>query len=601
MSHHHHHTITRRDFIKLGGIALGGASLACAGSSKVVELTAVPTSVSPAAQSNPTVPVSAGAQPPPTLASGEFADTILVNGNIVTMDAQRTAVKALAIKDGNILFVGDDQTVRGMAGESSKVIDLSGRTVTPGLIDAHCHLSACGLLGTAYVDISWPAVFTISDMQAKLSEKIAATPPGEWVVGSGWLTFDGRYPNKHDLDPISPKHPVFVLNMGGHMAAVNSLALEMANVTAKTPDPGNGRFMREANNEPNGTVLNHPAMDVFRKFWPPDFLNLKSYETSVLNPQATFAAMGVTSFQDVYARDLDRMQAYFDIARRGEMTIRGQVMNVLEYAQELKGRIADIEAIRFENDYMRFAGAKFQVDGALEASFTNEPHNGIAWNVTIWKPKDLNEAVLAFHDAGYQVALHTAGDAAVDMALDAIENAMNANPRPDPRHRIEHSVLNSDEALRRTKDLGVVISTQPTLIWAFGDAVGRIWGEERLQRIVPTRTWLDMGIPLCLSSDAPSMPWWDPQHTLAASIVRGTATKKPVSPEQALTMEEAMYAHTMAGAYADFAETRKGSLEPGKFADLIVWHDNPYSVATEDILNLTVDLTMVGGKVVHQV
>jgi len=582
--------LTRRDFLKLSGVALGGASLACGGGSKLLELTAVPTPVSPT-------------QPIPTLAAGEVADTILVNGNIVTMDAKRTAVKALAVKNGIILFVGDDQAVRSMAGDSTQVIDLGGRTVTPGLIDAHCHLSACGLLGTAYVDISWPAVNTVEQMQAKVAEKVASTPPGEWVVGSGWLTFggSGEYPTKHDLDPVSPNHPVMLINQGGHMAVVNSLALEMAGVNANTRDPGTGRFMREDNGEPSGLVVNHPAMDVFRRLWPPDLLDLKAMETSILNPQAKFASMGVTSFQDVYARDMDRMQAYFNIARRGEMTIRGQVMNVLEYAQELPGRIEAIEAMRYEDDYMHFAGAKFQVDGALEASYTHEPHNGLAWNVTIWKPDDLNEAVRAFHDAGYQVALHTGGDAAVDMALDAIENAMNKNPRPDPRHRIEHSVLNTEAALQRTKDLGVVISTQPTLIWAFADACERIWGEERAQRLIPTRTWLDMGVPLCLSSDAPSMPWWDPQHTLCASMVRVSASRKPISPEQAMTIEEAMYAHTMAGAYADFAENKKGSLEPGKFADLIVWHDNPYAAAPQDLVDLTIDLTMVGGKIVYQV
>jgi predicted amidohydrolase YtcJ len=593
MSHIHPHRFSRRDFLKLGGAAMGAAGLALGGCSKFVELTAV----------SPTVPptVSPTVQPVITLAPGEVADIILVNGNIVTIDAQRTMAKALAIKDGIIRFVGTDQVARNMAGANTQVIDLTGRTVTPGLIDAHCHLSACGQLGTSYVDVSWPTVFTISDMQAKLMEKIAITPKGEWVVGSGWVTFEGRYPTKHDLDPISPYHPVFVTNQGGHMAVVNSLALEMARVNASTPDPSNGRFLRETNGDPSGTVLNHPAMDYFRRLWPPELTDVKAMEISIHNPQAKFAAMGVTSFQDVYARDMDRMQAYFNIANRGEMSIRGQVMNVLEYIEELDGRIDALEAMRYEDNYMHFAGAKFQVDGALEASFTNEPHNGIAWNIPIWKPKDLNEAVRAFHDAGYQVALHTAGDAAVDMALDAIENAMNANPRPDPRHRIEHSALNSDEALQRTKDLGVVISTQPTLIRAFADGAARIWGEERMQRMIPTRTWLDMGVPLCLSSDAPSMPWWDPQSTLYSSIVRLSPSKKPVSPEQALTIEEAIYAHTMAGAYADFAENEKGSLEPGKFADLIVWNDNPYSVATEDILKLTIDLTMVGGKVVHQV
>lgn len=192
------------------------------------------------------------------------------------------------------------------------------------------------------------------------------------------------------------------------------------------------------------------------------------------------------------------------------------------------------------------------------------------------------------------------GDAAVDLALDAIEEAMNANPRPDPRHRIEHSPLNTARALQRQKDLGVIISTQPTLILAFYDAAKRIWGEERAQRMVPTRTWLEMGIPVCLSSDAPSMPWWDPQTTLYCSLNRHSISKTPVSPEQALTMEEALYAHTAVGAYADFAEHQKGSLEAGKFADLIIWHDDPFSAAAQDIRGMKIDLTMVGGKIVHQ-
>ncbi len=584
---HHHHSLSRRDFLKVAALGVGGALLASCG--RRFQLTAVPTSL-------PTPRV------PPPIPAGTKADLILVNGNIVIMDNARTVTQAVAISGNQILATGTDEAIRAMAKPEAQVIDLLGRTVTPGLIDAHCHLSACGLLGTAYVDVSWPAVNTVEQLQAKIAEKIATTPAGEWVVGSGWVTFGGRYPNKHDLDPVSPNHPVMLINQGGHMAVVNSLALEMAGVNANTKDPGNGRFLREPNSrEPDGLVMNHPAMDVFRRLWPPDLLNVSVYETSVLNPQATFAAMGVTSFQDVYARDLDRMQAYFNVARRGEMTIRGQVMNVLEYIQELDGRIPAIESMRYESDYMHFAGAKFQVDGALEASYTNEPHNGIAWNITIWKPNDLKEAVRAFHDAGYQVALHTAGDAAVDLALDAIEEAMNKNPRPDPRHRIEHSPLNTDRALQRQKDLGVVISTQPTIIRAFGDAVERIWGEERLQRIVPTRTWLDMGIPLCLSSDAPSMPWWSPLATLYSSVRRVTWSNKLVSPEQALTMEEAMYAHTMGGAYADFAENLIGSLEPGKFADLIVWHDSPYTVASpEDIANLVVDLTMVGGKIVYE-
>jgi predicted amidohydrolase YtcJ len=186
------------------------------------------------------------------------------------------------------------------------------------------------------------------------------------------------------------------------------------------------------------------------------------------------------------------------------------------------------------------------------------------------------------------------------MALDAIEAAMQANPRPEPRHRIEHAPINTDKALQRQKDLGVVISTQPTLIRAFADACFRIWGEERTQKMIPTRTWLDLGVPLALSSDAPSMPWWEPQATLAASVLRLSFSGKPVSQDQAMTIDEAMYAHTMGSAYADFAENKKGSLEPGKFADLVIWHDNPFSATPQDLFDLKADLTMVGGKTVYQ-
>lgn len=585
----HKHSINRRDFLKMSGVGLAGATLACRLGSKMVDVTAVPPpagSVAPAA---------------PPLAAGESADAVMLNGNILTMDAARSKARALAVKDGLIRLVGDENAVRAVVGAGTQIVDLRGRTVTPGLIDAHCHVSAAGLLGTTYVDLSWPAVNTITEMQSRLAERIAVTPPGDWIVGMGWVIFDGRQPNKSDIDSVAPDHPVMLINQGGHMAVVNSLALEMAGVGPGTPDPFNGRFERQANGEPSGIVMNHPAMDVFRRLWPPNLLDLAAMEASILAPQAKFASLGVTSFQDVYARDLDRVQAYFNLASRGQMSIRGQIMNVLEYFQELDGRIAALEAMRLENDYMHLAGAKFQMDGVLDLTFTHEPHNGIAWNVSIWKPDELNQCVRAFHDAGYQVALHAVGDAAVDMALDAIEAAMNANPRPDPRHRIEHSILNTNAALERTKDLGVVISTQPQAIRMFGDGLERLWGAERTQRIVPTRTWLDMGVALALSSDAPSMPWWDPQTTLAASVLRISATNKQVGPDQALTIEEALYAHTMGGAYADFAEGKKGSLEPGKFADLVVWHDDPYSVRAADIIKLTIDMTVVGGKVVYQV
>jgi hypothetical protein len=224
----------------------------------------------------------------------------------------------------------------------------------------------------------------------------------------------------------------------------------------------------------------------------------------------------------------------------------------------------------------------------------------VAWNIATWKPEQLNEAVSTLHAAGYQAAFHVIGDAAVDMALDAIETAMNKNPRPDPRHRLEHAILNTPSALERTRDLGVIVSTQPQAIRLLGDVFTETMGKERAQSMMPTRTWLDMGVPLALGSDAPTMPWYFPQACLAMAQTRTTLSKQVIGPEQRMTFEEALRGHTMGGAYAAFEEKEKGSLEPGKVADLVIWTDDPASMSPEELWRATVDLTMLGGQVVYQ-
>lgn len=254
----------------------------------------------------------------------------------------------------------------------------------------------------------------------------------------------------------------------------------------------------------------------------------------------------------------------------------------------------------YDDDFLHLGGYKFLVDGAVEAAYTYKKHEGVSWDMATWDPRALNEAVSTFHELGYQCAFHVIGDAAVDMALDAIEYAMNAHPRPDPRHRLEHAALNTEDALLRQRDLGVVISTQPHMIRLLGDKMTEILGEERAQRLFPTRTWLDLGVPLSISSDAPTLPWWKPQNILPAALARTTFSNQVIGPEQRLTIDEAMRGYTMGGAYADFEENIKGSLEPGKFADLVVWTEDPYSLELLDLFNSTVDMTMVGGTVVFE-
>lgn len=218
-----------------------------------------------------------------------------------------------------------------------------------------------------------------------------------------------------------------------------------------------------------------------------------------------------------------------------------------------------------------------------------------------WNRAPLLQVVRVVHEMGYQCAFHCIGDAAVDLALDAIEFAMNAHPRPNPRHRLEHAVLNTDAALQRTRDLGVLVSTQPHGIRLLGEEMREMWGEQRAQRIMPTRRWLDLGVPLSLSSDCPTLPWWQPPIVMAGAVTRMTSSNAVLGEDQVMTVEECMRAYTMGGAYACFEEDVKGSLEPGKFADLIVWRLDPYTTLLPDMLAThPVDLTMVGGKVVFE-
>ncbi len=580
---HRSSRLSRRDFVKCVTVGAGGLALA------ELERQFGPRLSAKAATSGT------------ALASLAVADLILVNGRVVTMDAANTVTQAVAISGDRILQTGTDEAIRALAGPQTKVIDLRGRTVTPGFVDAHNHVTAKGLIGAPYIDVNPPAVSTVAQLQARIAEGCAQAGPDKWVIAQGYISYEGQYPDKTMLDPVSPHNPVMLMNQGGHMGAVNSYALDLAGVTAATPDPQFGMFVRDQSGEPTGALVNHAAMDVFRILWYDQVLTPELRYQSVIRPQSDLAAYGITTFGDVNARGVPSAQAYFDAARNRQMKVRGYILNTIEYYRELEGRTDAINAIRYEDDYMHFGGYKFLVDGAVAAAYTHQPHNGTVWDMPTWRVLPLRQAVSMLHEMGYQCAFHCIGDAAVDMALDAIEFAMNRYPRSNPRHRLEHAVLNTTSALQRTRDLGVVVSTQPHGIRLLGDELIRLWGEERAQRMIPTRTWLDMGVPLSLSSDCPTLPWWEPPLILSGAVTRLSPSNRVIGPDQVLTIEEAMRAYTMGGAYACFEEDVKGSLESGKFADLVVWRLDPYTTALPDMMRKhPVDLTIIGGQVVFE-
>lgn len=574
------HDLTRRDFIKLSAMTVGGVLIAGCRREDRVGVTATPV-----AAPRPAVTLT----PVPALPPGTVADTILFNGNIITMDRADTLTQAIAIKDGLILRTGANDAIRALAGQNTKTTDLRGKTVTPGLIDAHNHLEVWGTQNLK-VSLIPPEVKTLDDLLAKLKKVIAQTKSGEWIQGYFW---DLDLPTRAQLDPISPDTPLWLEQQGGHFGSANGAALKIAGITAQTKNPDGGIIERDKQGNPTGVFYNHRAMDLVRAHIPQP--TPKQIADNLKASEMKMAEVGVTTFHDCNNR-LNTIQSYLEVGRAKGMTLRSQLFYTLEWPADLD-RALKME--RINDEYMRFAGYKFLIDGQFPTWYTHEPHEGISWNMPTWNPDEFKKTIKTLHDTGLQIAVHCGGDAASDLVLDAYEAAMKANPRKDPRHRIEHGTLTSKDMPKRAADLGVVISTQPQFVRVMGNLPGKL-GAERAKRVIVTRDWLNAGVKLALGSDTPTSPWYSPNVTLAEAVLRYDQNDKPLNPEQSLTIQEALRVHTMGSAYAAFEENVKGSLEPGKMADLSVWSDNLYSIKPADILQAKIEMTMVGGKVVYQ-
>ena len=597
--------LNRRQFLQAVGLGLGslaGATLACGKAGQEVPPPA-PTAAglatsppqAPTAPIMPTVAPTATALP--TMQANLPPDLVLVHGKVLTMDPADRVVQAVAVQGGRIQAVGSDVEIQALAGPETKTIDLAGQVMTPGLIDAHNHLQVVGLMNGYYLSLMPPEVRSLADLTARLKEAAAQTPAGEWIQAYFLGLAEGRLPNRHDLDQASTAHPIWVLQQGGHYGSANSLALQIAGIDAGTPNPDGGIIGREASGQPDGVFYNHRAMDLLRQHAPrytPEMVR-----QNIVGTLPVFASYGVTSFQDNNVRGLDVVGSYLEAGRQGAMSLRGSIYYTLEWPADLDRALKELP-LGGGDDFMHLAGYKFLLDGQSLMAYCHEPHNGVRWDMPTWEPKAFKAAVRALHDTGLQICVHCIGDAAVDLTVDAYEEAMNANPRPDPRHRVEHAILTKPDTTRRMRDLGIVVSTQPAFIRLGGDYWPTVFGPERTKRLMVTREWLDGGVALALGSDAPTGPWYSPQATLAGAISRLTLSNEPLEPGQALTIQEALRAHTIGSAYAAHEEAIKGSVEPGKLADLTVWTEDPTMAPLQRLWQMPMAMTLVGGKVVYQ-
>jgi predicted amidohydrolase YtcJ len=532
-------------------------------------------------------------------------DLLIVNARIWSGDPANPRAEAVAVEDDRIAAVGTEAEARGAVSREAAIIDVGGRTVLPGLIDAHNHYLATAE-ALASVSVRFPAVTSRADLTRVIGEVAEVTPPGRWIraVGLDWSKFaDGQPPSRRDLDEATLGHPVIVYHVSVHHALVNTPAMRQRGITDAVQDPPGGRFVRDEAGRLTGLCLD-AATDLILPVvvdigcHGPNFHTLLPGEDSVAllaDASRVYLAAGLTTVCDPQVTRRE-MRIYREAAARGVLGLRVALM-------PLSNHLDDFEAIGmappFGDDHLRIAAMKLYADGTLigGTAWFSEPYGSHSefTGSTYWKPEQLKDLVVRAHSDGWQVGIHTQGDAAIAMSLDAIEAAMRAAPRVDNRHRIEHCGYPTPDQIGRMAGLGVIPVNQPNFLVDSGDDFIRHLGE-RAHRLQPLREELDAGIRPVLSSDA-FVSSLRPLDTISAAMSRRTRSGTPIGEDHRMTLEEALRAHTIDAAVAISMEDRIGSLQPGKLADVTIVDGNLEATPPERIASLEMWMTILDGEV----
>ncbi len=530
------------------------------------------------------------------------ANLIVTHANVFTVDRATPKAEAVAVSGDRIVAVGTAADIESWRGPQTRVIDAGGRFVMPGFNDTHLHFTSGGMQ-LDNVDLKDAA--SPEEFARRIGERAKTTPKGEWITGGDWdeqAWASPALPTRELIDALTRDTPVFVNRYDGHMSLANSIALRLAGVTAKTPDPPGGTIVKDARGEPTG-ILKDAAMAYVDKVIPAPTPERR--ERAVRRALAHAASLGVTSVQDMNP-SYDDIAIYEALAKKGELTCRIYVAPLetqwIERARKGTGVTIDMP-------FLRTGAVKGYADGSLGSTtayffqpYLDAPGTRGLLSDEMQPLDGMRQRLIEADKAGQQLCIHAIGDQAISMTLDLFADVIKADGPRDRRMRIEHAQHVAPKDFARFKALGVIASVQPYHAIDDGRWAEKRIGPERAKTTYAFRTFLDEGVRLSLGTDWPVAPL-DPVLGLYAAVTRATLDGKHPGgwvPEQKITIGEAIEGYTLTPAFAEFQEKEKGSLSTGKLADIVILSADPFAVAPAELRNLKVETTIAGGRVVYE-
>jgi predicted amidohydrolase YtcJ len=512
-----------------------------------------------------------------------MCNLILHNANVITFDPLQPRAELVAVSGSKIVSVGRNDLLRGLRKPKTQVLDCKGRTVLPGFIDAHGHIFAYAKSFVSLRLSPQESIHSIADIQQRIREYCLTQSPGTWIRGKGYNEFyfaEKRHPKRWDLDAAAPHHPVVLTHRSGHAHVLNSLALRLAEVSESAGDPPGGLIDRDPETgQPTGILYGMGAYLAGKM--PP--LENAEIERGLAQVNARLLSYGITSVQDTSISNDGRRWLQFEEIKAGRIFVPRLVL-MLGWKGFEEWRQSTFEFRNHDRD-LKLSGIKIAVE-----RITGDLNPG---------QEILNEQIAAIHKAGFQAVIHAVEELEIEAACKAIAYALKRQPKKDHRHRIEHCSICPPQLMRKIAALGIVVVTHPAFIHYHGDRYLAQVPGDRLPHLYAMRSFLRNGLIVGSGSDFPSADP-NPLVSISAAVTRKTQAGETVSKQQGITVSEALISHTLGAAAAGFEEGIKGSISPGKIADLVVLQEDPFRVDPGQIKNIQVQFTILNGNVVWE-